>query len=157
MWIESERLLLYPISDEAMRVLIEREPDVELRQAYAEMLQGCLREPLLRVWYAVWYMELKEQPGMIVGDLCFKGLGADGTVELGYGLRDGCCGRGYMSEAVKAISRWALTQEGVKRVEAETAPDNPASQKVLARAGYLPTGAFGEEGPRFVYRADDLP
>jgi RimJ/RimL family protein N-acetyltransferase len=149
--IETGRLILYPISDAEMAELVERESDPELRQAYAEMLQGCRREPQHRLWHAVWQIELKARPGMIVGDLSFKGLGADGMVELGYGLREGCCGKGYMTEAVTAISAWALSQEGVTRVEAETAPDNLSSQRVLISAGYHPTGRQGEEGPRFVY------
>lgn len=132
-----------------MERLIAEEQDPALRQAYSEMLQGCVREPEKRLWHAVWYAERKDRPGTPVGDLSFKGLGADGTVELGYGLREGCCGRGYMTEAVRAICAWALAQDGVARVEAETAPDNPASQRVLLRAGFLPTGENGEEGPRF--------
>ena len=152
MKIKSERLLLYPISDKEMEQLIENEEDANLKQAYSEMLQGCINEPGKRVWHAVWFMELKEQPGTIVGDLSFKGLAADGMVELGYGLRDGYCGHGYMTEAVKAISEWAIAQKGVTRIEAETAPDNTASQRVLKNAGFVPTGKNGEEGPRFLYK-----
>ena len=153
MRIESRRLLLYPISDAEMAALIENESDAELKNAYGEMLQGCLREPENRLWYALWLMELKERPGCVVGDLCFKGLNADGMVEIGYGLREGCCGRGYMREAVMALSAWALKQPGVSRVEAETDPDNIPSQKVLAACGFRPTGTRGEEGPRFVLKA----
>ncbi len=151
MIIETERLLLYPIGDGEMRRLIENEPDAALKQAYTEMLQGCLDHPADRVWYAVWYLALKDSPGTVVGDLSFKGL-ADGMVEIGYGLWEGCCGSGYMTEAVKAVCEWALQQDGVTRGEAETAPDNLASQKVLERAGFVPAGTVGEEGPRFVRR-----
>ena len=149
--IETERLILYPIGDAEMAELVERESDPDLRQAYAEMLQGCIQEPEHRLWYAVWQIELKNGSGTVVGDLCFKGLGADGMVELGYGLYEGCCGKGYMTEAVRAISAWALSQQGVTRVEAETEPGNTASQKVLFRAGFHAAGRYGEEGPRFVY------
>ena len=155
--IETERLILYPLSDAEMTELIERESVPELKQAYAEMLLGCTRESAHRLWYAVWQMELKDGSGTVVGDLCFKGLGADGTVELGYGLYEGCCGKGYMTEAVRAISAWALSQQGVTRVEAETAPDNLSSQRVLIGAGYHPTGRQGEEGPRFVYGGKGSP
>ena len=152
MKIESERLLLYPISDKKMEQLIENEQDADLKQAYSEMLQGCLNKPEKRMWYAVWFMELKSQPGTIVGDLSFKGLATDGMVELGYGLREGYCGHGYMTEAVKAMTKWALGQEGVTRVEAETTPENKASQKVLTSAGFILTGETGEEGPRFLFK-----
>ena len=36
--------------------------------------------------------------------------------------------------------------------EAETAADNVASQRVLARVGFEATGETGEEGPRYVMR-----
>ena len=151
--LETARLLLYPVSDEAMQTLAAEEPDPDLKQAYAQMLAGCRGDPANRLWHAVWVMELKEQPGEAAGDLSFKGPPLNGRVELGYGLRDGFCGHGYMTEAVNAICAWALSQPGVTGVEAETAPDNAASGRVLARAGFLPTGETGEEGPRFLRRA----
>ena len=149
MKLESQRLWLYPIGDEEMQRLSEAQTDPEMRKAYAEMLQGCLKDPGNRFWYAVWYMELKEQPGVIIGDYCFKGIADDGAVEIGYGLREGFCGHGYMTEAVRTASAWALSRPGVTRVEAETDPANTASQRVLMHAGFSPTGTFGEEGPRF--------
>ena len=152
MVLESERLRLYPISDGAMQALIAGEQDAELRQAYTEMLQGCIQDPEHRVWYAVWNMELKDRPGTVAGDFSFKGLGADGMVEIGYGLRSGFCGQGYMAEAVRTVTRWALAQPEVQRVEAETAPDNLPSQRLLSACGFVPAGVMGEEGPRFVLR-----
>lgn len=152
MKIETDRLLLYPISDDGMKELIEKETDPDMKAAYGEMLRGCLEDPAGRMWYAAWVMELKDEPGTLTGDFCFKGLGEDGMTEIGYGLRDGFCKRGYMTEAVKAVCEWAMSLDEVKRIEAETDPDNTESQKVLERAGFVPTGENGEEGPRFVYR-----
>lgn len=152
MRVESERLYLYPISDDEMRQVIDKEPDLEMKQAYTEMLEGCLAKPDNRIWYAVWNMELKKAPGTIVGDFCFKGLGNDGVVEIGYGLKEKYRHHGYMTEAVKSITEWALLQEGVCAVEAETDPQNEASQKVLMGAGFVKNGIIGEEGPRFVYK-----
>lgn len=152
MRIETERLIIYPVSDGEMRSLAESEKDPELRKAYSEMLRGCLDEPESRAWYAAWNMELRESPGISAGDICFKGPPEGGAVEVGYGLRGGFCGRGYMTEALKAVCGWALAEPGVLRVEAETEPGNAASQAVLARAGFVPEGKSGEEGPRFVLR-----
>ena len=148
--VESERLVLYPISDTELRKLIDKESDAELKQAYSEMLHGAIEHPEQRLWYTVWYIELKKQPGTIVGDLSFKGLNVDGMVEIGYGLREGFCKKGYMTEAVKAICEWALSQEGVTRIEAETTAENKESQRVLYSSGFIPTGAYGDEGPRFI-------
>ena len=151
MRVETERMYLYPLSDEEMRLVIENESDPEMKQAYTEMLEGCLSNPDKRIWYAIWNMELKDDPETIAGDFCFKGLGDDGVVEIGYGLKEECRHYGYMTEAVKAITEWALSQESVKQVEAETDAENTASQKVLFRSRFVSNGKTGEEGPRFVY------
>lgn len=150
--VETARLVLRVLDDREMEALVEGEVDAGLKQAYGEMLEGCRREPEKRVWHAVWVMELKGGEGDVVGNLSFKGLGEDGRVEVGYGLREGCCGKGYMTEAVRAMAEWAAVQPGVTRVEAETEAGNEASRRVLERAGFAATGEVGEEGPRFVWR-----
>ena len=151
MRVETERMYLYPLSDEEMRLVIENEFDPEMKQAYTEMLEGCLSNLDKRIWYAIWNMELKDDPETIVGDFCFKEFGDDGVIEIGYGLKEEHRHHGYMTEAVKAITEWALSQESVKQVEAETDAENIDSQKVLFQSGFVSNGKVGEEGPRFVY------
>jgi len=50
---------------------------------------------------------------------------------------------------VKLALKWAFQDPRVKAVEAETDPDNVASQKVLMKCGFRPNGEIGEEGPRY--------
>ena len=47
------------------------------------------------------------------------------------------------------MTQWAFGNSGVIFVEAETEPDNKASQRVLEKCGFIPDGE-GKEGPRFV-------
>ena len=150
MRVETERMYLYSLSDEEMRLVIEKESDPEMKQAYTEMLEGSLSNPDKILWYAIWNMELKDESGIIVGDFYFKGLSDDGVIEIGYGLKEEYRHHGYMTEAVKVITEWALSQDGVKQVEAETDAENIASQKVLLQSGFISNGKMGEEGPRFV-------
>lgn len=150
MRVETERMYLYPLRDEEMRLVIEKESDPEMKQDYMEMLEGSLSNSDKRIWYAIWNMELKDESGIIVGDFCFKGLSDDGVIEIGYGLKEEYRHHGYMTEAVKVITEWALSQDGVKQVEAETDAENIASQKVLLQSGFISNGKMGEEGPRFV-------
>ena len=151
--IETKRLRIYPASWKQMETMIASEQDEELRKAYAQMLDGCLRHPAQWEWYAMWMIELRDETH--IGDLCFKGLCADGMTEIGYGILEDYQGRGYAAEAVDAAVAWALRQPAVTRVEAETEPDNRASQRVLEKCGFLPTGTSGEEGPRFCRRRFD--
>ena len=143
---------IVPADRQQMEDVIASAKDPELKKAYTEMLEGCLEHPEQWDWYAMWTIE--NEDGIRVGDLCFKGLDASGTAEIGYGILEEYQGQGYASEAVEAAVAWALQQPGVARVEAETEPDNRASQRVLEKCGFLPTGTVGAEGPRFCRASD---
>ena len=148
--IETKRLALYPATREQMEAMIAAERDDDLRAAYAQMLDGCLRNPELWDWYAMWMLERRD--GTHVGDLCFKGLGADGVVEIGYGILEAHQGRGYATEAVEAAVSWALRDPRVTSVEAEAEEGNLASRRVLEKCGFAPNGTIGEEGPRYTLK-----
>ena len=145
--IKTERLRLYPASREQMEAMIASEQDEELKKAYCEMLEGCLRHPDQWDWYAIWMIEQKD--GTRVGDLCFKGLQENGVAEIGYGILEEYRGQGYATEAVQAACRWAFRHTEVKSLEAETEAGNAASQRVLEKSGFHPNGTAGAEGPRF--------
>ena len=146
--IKTKRMLLRPMSDEEIKRLIAASASEELRTAYGEMLAGCRRDPANRIWYAPWKMTLKSG-GAYLGDLGFMGPARENAVEIGYGVLPEHEGKGYTTEAVQAVTQWAFGNAGVVFVEAETAPDNKASQRVLEKCGFVPDGD-GKEGPRFV-------
>ena len=150
--IKTKRMTLFPMSDAEIRELMACTDSDELRKAYSEMLDGCKRDPKHRIWYAPWKMTLKNSQAFI-GDLCFKGPARNHSVEIGYGIQPAYEGCGYATEALKAMTQWAVQQKEVVFVEAETAPDNKASQRVLEKCGFVPKGTMGEEGPRFVLKS----
>ncbi len=117
------------------RRLCDPAPDV--LEATRQMLDGVLKQPEHWLFYTAWKIVLREE-NRIIGGLCFK-RPADrcGEVEVGYGLDPAYQGRGYMTEALTAIVRWALDQPGVLAVLGETAKQNVASQQVLERAGFV--------------------
>lgn len=84
--IQTERLKIYAASNGEMKKFIEAQCVDALKEAYTEMMCGCIKHPEQRVWYAIWMIELKN--GTHIGELCFKGLGADGMVEIGYGVSE---------------------------------------------------------------------
>ena len=148
----TDRIRIYPASREQMESMISAEKDDGLRKAYREMLEGCLSHPGQWDWYAMWIIERPD--GTHIGDLCFKGLGADGAAEIGYGILEEHRGRGYATEAVEAALAWAFQNPQLTAIEAETDPGNAASQRVLEKCGFLPDGTVGEEGPRFVLKRE---
>ena len=150
--IITERMKIYPISIEKMKEIVEIEKNEILKIAYKEMFDGCLKYPEKYIWYTLWFMELKDSAGEIVGNLSFKGITEDGIVEIGYGINDGYEKKGYTTEAVRAIVRWASEQENVKQIEAEADETNIASIRVLEKCNFVPNGERGEEGIRFVWK-----
>ncbi|HXG52882.1 MAG TPA: GNAT family N-acetyltransferase [candidate division Zixibacteria bacterium] len=55
--------------------------------------------------------------------------------ELGYVLARPYWGRGYMTEAVKAVVAWAMAQPEIYRVWSVCDVDNPASARVMEKVG----------------------
>ncbi len=76
----------------------------------------------------------------------FKGPPQDGTAEIGYAVLPQFRGLGYATEMVGGLVRWALGQPGVARVVAETEWANPASVRVLRKAGFDLAGPAAEAG-----------
>lgn len=131
-----------------MRSFIAAQSDGDLITAYTEMLSGCIAHPEQWEWYVVWMIELAD--GTHIGELCFKGIDESGSTEIGYGIAENYRCRGYATEAVTAVSAWALEQSAINCVTAEVERDNIASRRVLEKSGFSMSGKIGEEGP--IYR-----
>lgn len=95
-------------------------------------------------WY--WVANADESTAAtLVGLGGFKGApGSSGVVEIGYAVLAECWCRGYATEAVSALTRWALEQDGVRKVIATCLPTNYASKRVLEKAGFELVGCDGE-------------
>lgn len=64
----------------------------------------------------------------------------DGTARLGYRVAERVAGRGVATATVQELCRMATTMHGLHTLRAATSHDNAASQKVLAKAGFVPVG-----------------
>jgi RimJ/RimL family protein N-acetyltransferase len=62
--------------------------------------------------------------------------------EIGYGVRPGARGRGFATEALAAVARWALTDGGLQRVWLSVNTDNLASLRVAHKAGFTREGTL---------------
>jgi len=65
----------------------------------------------------------------------FHGKAGNGSVEIGYGILPAYQNRGFMSEAIDGICRFAK-EAGVNCITAETEIENAASQRVLMKNGF---------------------
>jgi len=64
----------------------------------------------------------------------------DGTAELGYRVAQHVAGRGVATATVLELCRLAAARHGLRTLRAATSHQNAASQKVLAKAGFVPAG-----------------
>lgn len=89
-------------------------------------------------------------PGVgVIGAAGLSAPGGDheGEAELGYWIAREHWGRGYATEAARAVLRIADTL-GHRRIVAGHFVDNPASGKVLRKIGFLPTGRIAKRHSR---------
>jgi ribosomal-protein-alanine N-acetyltransferase len=70
----------------------------------------------------------------------------DGTAELGYRVAQHVAGRGVATAAVRELCGLAAARYGLRTLKAATSRENAASQKVLARAGFVPVGPTDPAG-----------
>jgi RimJ/RimL family protein N-acetyltransferase len=61
-------------------------------------------------------------------------------VEIGYWVRDSCTGKGYITEAVRELSRYALEELEANRVEIRMNATNAKSRGVAERLGFTLEG-----------------
>jgi ribosomal-protein-alanine N-acetyltransferase len=67
-------------------------------------------------------------------------FGGDGTAELGYRVAQHVAGRGVATATVREVCHLAAARYGLRTLRAATSHGNVASQKVLAKAGFVPAG-----------------
>ena len=64
----------------------------------------------------------------------------DGTARLGYRVAQHVAGRGVATAAVQELCRLAAAKYGLRTLRAAAARQNVASQRVLAKAGFVVAG-----------------
>lgn len=166
MFARTPRLLLRPgfpedapalasaIADEAVARNLAVVPwPYELRDAEAFLASP--RDPVLP---SLLVFERTQGEPRLVGS-CGLGRRASGAVEMGYWIARPYWGRGFATEACRALIEIARTL-GLGSLEGSHFVDNPASARVLEKLGFEPLGviaprmscARGEEVPARLMR-----
>jgi [ribosomal protein S5]-alanine N-acetyltransferase len=103
------------------------------------------------LYYTFWTI-ISKQENVMVADCCFKGEPNDnGEIEIGYGTYPAFEGKGFMTEAVGAMIRWAFAQPNVRAITAQTDPSNIASQKILQKNNFV---QYGQTEENILWRID---
>lgn len=79
---------------------------------------------------------VRREDGAVIGEIGFVGPPQRGAVMIGYAIVPIARRQGYGTEAIVAMSDWALAEPDVEEVRAQTLPDNEASARALLRAGF---------------------
>ncbi|MFD7102607.1 GNAT family N-acetyltransferase [Streptomyces celluloflavus] len=82
---------------------------------------------------------LVAEDGSVLGRFNLYDL-EDGTARLGYRVAERVAGRGVATATVRELCRMATVMYGLLTLRAVTSHDNTASQKVLAKAGFVSVG-----------------
>jgi RimJ/RimL family protein N-acetyltransferase len=143
------------------------EAELQSRQALAEVLGAEVADnwppPLYDASAMRWSLEQLRSGGILpeyglyyfidvtdapvaVGVGGFKGMPADGRVEIGYSVLPQFQRRGFAAEAVAGFLAHAFADTRVEEVIAETLPELIASIGVLEKNGFELIGAGSEEG-----------
>jgi ribosomal-protein-alanine N-acetyltransferase len=78
--------------------------------------------------------------GVLAGAVGLRFEPEHGRAELGYWIGVPYWGRGYATEAARAVTRWGLDEAGLHRVFAYHFARNPASGRVLEKIGLVREG-----------------
>lgn len=152
MLIKTKRLTIKPLTEEELKKYItddyslEISLELQLKERFVldrikhkienQIIPHVVNNPEKALFNTFWIV-IDTSQKCIVADICFKGEpNQQGETEIGYGTYPSHEGRGFMSEAVDGITNWALEQDDLKAVIAETDPDNFASQRILAKNNF---------------------
>ena len=131
-WLEDAPELTRAIGQEPVVRMLARVP-WPYREEHARAFIQTPKDPRLPNLLVT----LPEEGGRIVGG---SGLHEkDGAVEVGYWIDPSYWGRGFATEALGGVLSLARLA-GHQRILGRHAADNPASGRVLRKAGFRPTG-----------------
>lgn len=126
-------------------------------------MDASARAQISQDWWAKFQASAFEDPwvhgfrvclpsGEEVGMGSFKGPPVNGVVEIAYAIVPEHQGKGYATEAARAMTEHAFQSPEVTTVCAHTLPDGVASQRVLQKAGYHHVGEVVDPEDGLVWR-----
>ncbi|WP_097946408.1 GNAT family N-acetyltransferase [Streptomyces sp. ms115] len=152
----TERLVLHPISVDEAEQMAAGEPDADARWEQGYPTEGDVRvaRHFLERCASTGdpqpfgpYVIRRRSDHRAIGGMGFHGPPDEhGSVTIGYGLVPSAQGKGYASEALRALLPFARNQ-GVTSVKGDADHDNTASQHVMTAAGMRQVG--GDERVKY--------
>lgn len=88
------------------------------------------------------FLLFREEDNVLLGGLSFGYVrrGVSQSASLGYWMGAPYAGKGFMTRAVSAASRYMFERQGLHRIEAACLPTNEPSRRLLTRVGFRQEG-----------------
>jgi ribosomal-protein-alanine N-acetyltransferase len=154
--VHTARLDLSPLRAEAIDALIAGDgerlrrltgvrfgnpsPPPYMAEALPVVRERLLAHPEETPWWN--WLVVHRDTAEAVGSVAFGGpVNADGAVLVGYAIYGEFEGRGYATEAVKAMVTWAFAQPGVREVRALAPVWNTPALRVAENVGMRPVAS----------------
>jgi len=150
--IQTKSLNLVPQTREEVRVQIEQmqpHEKAEISAAWRALLDASSSiDPWIHGFLLV-----HRASESVVGRCGFKGPpGADGVVEIAYGVAAEHQGKGYATEAAEALVDFAFATGEVRVARAHTLPEPNASTRVLTKCSFRRIGEVIDPEDGLVWR-----
>ena len=118
-----------------------RQPAFYTEEFQAQVLRAEF-QAMLRGTYFRYYLFLKEDPTRIIGTVSFSGIARtdDKSCRVGYKLDQGHTGKGYATEALRALLPEIQKDLHIHRVEADILLENQPSLRLIERLGFTYEG-----------------
>jgi ribosomal-protein-alanine N-acetyltransferase len=151
--IETDRLMIIPLNQEQLDLYLQADdkfenlfelactgrrvvPDVKEMVEKFTLSKMKIANADNYLFYTFWIV-VEKSSRSIVAELGFKGEpNKDGEIEIGYGTLPNSRNKGFMTEAVGAMIKWASNREGVRWLLAETDETNIASIRIVQKNNF---------------------
>lgn len=166
--VPSSSISLFPHTPEHLRALLEG-VEVYERQFHVKVADG-VRDFLIGPEVSAEFLArlnsspdpdpwkdgfgvLQASENVIIGFCSFTGPPtAEEMVEIAYGIAPGYQGRGYATEAARALVAYAIETGQVRTIQAHTLPQQNASTRVLLKCGFTLLGEVTHPEDGVVWR-----
>ena len=154
--IETERLVLKPLTHDQLIKYIRLDNSLEaelnlnqtartispeLKEALEQTILPNVSDPGKNYLFSTLWTVISTEENKMVGDLCFVGEpNTEGEVEIGYGTYEEFRKRGFMTEAVAGMIKWAEKQPNIRSIIASTEKSNIDSYSILERNNFIKSG-----------------
>lgn len=152
--LETERLVLRAIVPEDAPEIFEMMRDVRVTQYVGRHPMTSMDEAIQRVerfqtTYAeqegiAWAITPRGEQQLIGTCVLWNFIREHDRAEIGYVLSPAWWGKGVATEAASALLTFGFTEMGLHSVEAQIAPDNAASRRVLEKLGFVQEAYYRE-------------